>query len=88
MRTPETSETVRVETGVKQNDDVLVHYDPMIAKLVVWGSDRDEALRILRSKLCEYNVSWRILGEKYYNGYKKYYRYVILRMICFVGNRT
>nr|XP_050866201.1 methylcrotonoyl-CoA carboxylase subunit alpha, mitochondrial isoform X2 [Vespula vulgaris] len=57
LRTPETSETVRVETGVKQNDDVLVHYDPMIAKLVVWGSDRNEALRILRSKLCEYNVT-------------------------------
>ncbi|KAL2731083.1 hypothetical protein V1478_005496 [Vespula squamosa] len=56
LRTPETSETVRVETGVKQNDDVLVHYDPMIAKLVVWGSDRNEALRILRSKLSEYNV--------------------------------
>nr|KAF7396822.1 hypothetical protein H0235_016359 [Vespula pensylvanica] len=57
LRTPETSETVRVETGVRQNDDVLVHYDPMIAKLVVWGSDRNEALRILRSKLCEYNVT-------------------------------
>ncbi|KAK2583143.1 hypothetical protein KPH14_009167 [Odynerus spinipes] len=57
LRTPETSNTVRVETGVRQNDDVLVHYDPMIAKLVVWGFDRNEALRILRSKLCEYNVA-------------------------------
>ncbi|XP_047365479.1 methylcrotonoyl-CoA carboxylase subunit alpha, mitochondrial isoform X2 [Vespa velutina] len=57
LRTPETSENVRVETGVKENDDVLVHYDPMIAKLVVWGSDRNEALRILRSKLCEYNIT-------------------------------
>ncbi|XP_046836271.1 methylcrotonoyl-CoA carboxylase subunit alpha, mitochondrial isoform X2 [Vespa crabro] len=57
LRTPETSDNVRVETGVKENDDVLVHYDPMIAKLVVWGSDRNEALRILRSKLCEYNIA-------------------------------
>lgn len=57
LKTPEPSPTVRVETGVRQNDDVLVHYDPMIAKLVVWGNDRHEALRILRSKLCEYNVA-------------------------------
>ncbi|XP_014608603.1 PREDICTED: methylcrotonoyl-CoA carboxylase subunit alpha, mitochondrial [Polistes canadensis] len=57
LRIPETSETVRVETGVKENDDVLVHYDPMIAKLVVWGANRNEALRILRSKLSEYNVA-------------------------------
>lgn len=34
-----------------------VHYDPMIAKLVVWGKDRNEALNVLRSKLNEYNVS-------------------------------
>lgn len=34
-----------------------VHYDPMIAKLVVWGKDRMEALVKLRAKLLEYNVS-------------------------------
>lgn len=36
---------VRVETGVKEGDDVGVLYDPMIAKLVTWGRDRQEALR-------------------------------------------
>ena len=28
---------LRVETGVRTGDDVSVHYDPMISKLVVWG---------------------------------------------------
>ena len=42
--------------GVTQGDDVSVHYDPMIAKLVVWSSDRSSALRKLRSCLSEYNI--------------------------------
>ena len=47
---------VRIETGVRQGDEVSVHYDPMIAKLVVWGKDRDSALLKLRSCLSEYNI--------------------------------
>lgn len=57
LNTPEASETVRIETGVRQGDEVSVHYDPMIAKLVVWGPDRDSALRKLRQCLSQYNVS-------------------------------
>ncbi len=38
---------VRIETGVRQGDLVSVHYDPMIAKLVVWDRDRAAALRRL-----------------------------------------
>lgn len=55
--TPSVADNVRVETGVKENDQVSVHYDPMIAKLVVWERDRSSALRVLHSKLSEYNVS-------------------------------
>lgn len=47
---------VRIETGVRQGDEVSVHYDPMIAKLVVWGPDRDSALLKLHSCLSEYNI--------------------------------
>ncbi|XP_020288433.1 methylcrotonoyl-CoA carboxylase subunit alpha, mitochondrial [Pseudomyrmex gracilis] len=57
LKHPEAADNVRVETGVRQNDEVSVHYDPMIAKLVVWGKDRREALDILRSKLSEYNIA-------------------------------
>lgn len=57
LQTPEASTDVRIETGVRQGDQVSVHYDPMIAKLVVWGQDRSEALSKLTSKLLDYNVS-------------------------------
>lgn len=57
LKPPQTADNVRIETGVRQNDEVSVHYDPMIAKLVVWGKDRNEALNVLRSKLNEYNIA-------------------------------
>jgi 3-methylcrotonyl-CoA carboxylase alpha subunit len=41
----------RFETGFKENDEVTPFYDPMIAKLVTWGSDRDEA-RTKLAKAC------------------------------------
>ncbi|KAL1923581.1 uncharacterized protein VTP21DRAFT_8561 [Calcarisporiella thermophila] len=56
VRTPEASPTVRLETGFGQGDQISVHYDPMIAKLVVKGEDRTAALRILRKALGEYEV--------------------------------
>lgn len=46
-----------ISSGVRQGDEVSVHYDPMIAKLVVWGNNRSEALAKLKSKLVQYNVS-------------------------------
>ncbi|KAJ3178835.1 Methylcrotonoyl-CoA carboxylase subunit alpha, mitochondrial, partial [Irineochytrium annulatum] len=51
---PAASETVRVETGVRQGDEVSVHYDPMISKLVVKGENRTAALRVLRKALGEF----------------------------------
>lgn len=37
-------------------DEVTSFYDPMIAKLVVWGEDRTAALKRLRSSLLQYQV--------------------------------
>ncbi|CAG8482837.1 2959_t:CDS:10 [Paraglomus brasilianum] len=56
LRTPQPSTTVRIETGFDQGDQVNVYYDPMIAKLVVKGGDRAEALRALRNALDDYEV--------------------------------
>lgn len=46
-------------------DEVSAHYDPMIAKLVVWGEDRSAALKKLRYCLQQYNVrpsvTWSML---------------------------
>jgi len=54
---PEESEHVRVETGVRQGDEVSIYYDPMIAKLVVWGEDREIALKKLKNCLDKYHIS-------------------------------
>lgn len=56
MRPPSPTPTLRIETGVKQGDQVTVHYDPMICKLVVKGTDRNDALRKLRKALEEFEV--------------------------------
>ncbi|KAL4588146.1 hypothetical protein LXL04_001026 [Taraxacum kok-saghyz] len=51
------SETVRVETGVEEGDTVSMHYDPMIAKLVVWGENRTSALIKLKDSLSKFQVA-------------------------------
>ncbi|GAV78385.1 CPSase_L_chain domain-containing protein/Biotin_lipoyl domain-containing protein/Biotin_carb_C domain-containing protein/CPSase_L_D2 domain-containing protein [Cephalotus follicularis] len=51
------SSTVRVETGVEQGDTVSMHYDPMIAKLVVWGENRAAALVKLKDCLSKFQVA-------------------------------
>lgn len=57
LKTPQEVDCIlRVETGVRQGDEVSVYYDPMIAKLVVWAEDRTAALRRLRKALGEYQV--------------------------------
>ena len=49
---------MRVETGVGKGDTVSVFYDPMIAKLVVWGRDRSSALTKLVDSLTKFQVSF------------------------------
>uniref|UniRef100_UPI00358DFC84 methylcrotonoyl-CoA carboxylase subunit alpha, mitochondrial isoform X2 n=1 Tax=Myxine glutinosa TaxID=7769 RepID=UPI00358DFC84 len=56
LSTPPVNSHIRIETGVRQGDEVSVHYDPMIAKLVVWGDDRETALQRLCATLWDYNV--------------------------------
>jgi 3-methylcrotonyl-CoA carboxylase alpha subunit len=61
LRAPlEIDEVVRLDTGVREGDEVSVFYDPMIAKLIVWGDDRTEAARRMQSALAE----TAILGVK------------------------
>ncbi len=51
LRFPPTGPHVRVDTGIRQGDAVTVHYDPMIAKIIAWDSDRTTALRRLSAAL-------------------------------------
>ncbi|KAF5332532.1 hypothetical protein D9611_005124 [Ephemerocybe angulata] len=48
--------SLRIEQGFTQGAQIGVFYDPMIAKVVVHGRDRTEALRMLRKALDEYHV--------------------------------
>ncbi len=47
---------VRVESGLYRGYEVSLFYDPMIAKLVVWGETRAEAILRMRRALAEYRI--------------------------------
>jgi acetyl-CoA carboxylase biotin carboxylase subunit len=47
---------IRDDGGVTEGDEVSIHYDPMISKLVAWGRTRGEAIDRLRRALDEYAV--------------------------------
>ena len=47
---------VRVGSGVEERDTIPLDYDPMVAKIVAFGRDRDEALRRMRRALNETRV--------------------------------
>ena len=46
-----TGEGIRIDTGVAAGDEVSMHYDPMIAKLIVHGTDRERARQKLLDAL-------------------------------------
>ena len=47
---------VRVDSGVREGDAISPFYDPMIAKLIVWGADRTQALARLSQALGEFRI--------------------------------
>jgi acetyl-CoA carboxylase, biotin carboxylase subunit len=69
---------VRVDSGIRRGSAVTVYYDPLLAKLVCWDSDRGNTIKKILRALNEYNISGitnnvsfltRILGsEKFIKG--------------------
>lgn len=47
---------VRVDSGIRQGDSISPFYDPMIAKLIVWGVDREQAIARMRQALLETHI--------------------------------
>jgi len=47
---------VREDSGVYAGGEISVYYDPLIAKLVVWGANREEAIRRMHRALREYEI--------------------------------
>ncbi|HUO88880.1 MAG TPA: acetyl/propionyl/methylcrotonyl-CoA carboxylase subunit alpha [Rhizomicrobium sp.] len=56
LRAPATSEHLRIDTGVEQDDTITPFYDPMIAKLIVWDETRELAVRRLSAALSEFQI--------------------------------
>ncbi|QNU61748.1 acetyl/propionyl/methylcrotonyl-CoA carboxylase subunit alpha [Vreelandella titanicae] len=50
------ADQVRLDSGVESGDAVSMHYDPMLAKLIVHGADRDAALATLNRALAALDV--------------------------------
>ena len=50
---PEPTAATRIDTGVRSGDDIAVSYDPMIAKVIAHGADRDSAIAALDRLLSE-----------------------------------
>jgi len=48
---------VRVDSGVVSGSEISIYYDPIVAKLVVWGRDREEAIARTKRALAEYRIS-------------------------------
>ena len=57
LKPPSESSYVRVDTGVVEGDEVSIYYDPMIAKLIVWGTNRAQALARLTEALSNYRIA-------------------------------
>ena len=53
---PPASDTIRVDTGIKEGSEVSMFYDPMIAKLITYGDTRDEAIEEMHNALDQYYI--------------------------------
>jgi len=54
--TPEHSDNVRVDTGIREGSEVSMFYDPMIAKLITHGENRDEAIENMMNAIDQYVI--------------------------------
>ncbi|HUS17897.1 MAG TPA: acetyl-CoA carboxylase biotin carboxylase subunit [Chloroflexia bacterium] len=48
---------VRVDSAIYPGAEVSIYYDPMVAKLICWGSDRAQAVRRMQRALDEYGIA-------------------------------
>jgi len=47
---------IREDSGIEQGSEITIHYDPMFAKLIVWGMDRNDAIAKMKRALDEYRI--------------------------------
>ncbi len=57
LREPMANRYVRIDTGVRELDDISPFYDPMIAKLIVWDENRQQAISRMLNALQGYHIA-------------------------------
>lgn len=57
LKEPVASQYVRIDSGVRQHDEISNFYDPMIAKLITWDENRLRALQRMQTALTEYKIA-------------------------------
>ncbi len=57
LRPPAEEPHLRIDSGIAEGGEVSPYYDPMLAKLIVWGEDRGSAIRRLRRALGRYELA-------------------------------
>ncbi len=55
-RPPEEDDHVRGDAGVFEGGEVSMFYDPMVAKLITWGADREQAIAKMRVALDQFII--------------------------------
>jgi propionyl-CoA carboxylase alpha chain len=54
---PPSGPGVRVDAGVEEGEEIPIHYDPMVSKLVCWGPTREAAIARTERALAEYEIA-------------------------------
>jgi acetyl-CoA carboxylase biotin carboxylase subunit len=49
-------ENIRVDNGFEEGMDIPIYYDPMLSKLITYGSTREEAIELLIKAIDNYHV--------------------------------
>ena len=58
-------EGVRIDTGIRDGDSIAVEYDPLIAKVIAQGPDRETAIRRLHDALCELKLVGPVTNQAF-----------------------
>jgi len=76
FRPPQDDKHVRVDTGVYEGGEVSMYYDPMIAKLITWGADREEATSHMCAALDRFLIRGVSNNLSFLSALMKHPRYV------------
>lgn len=47
---------IRLDSGITLGSSISMHYDPMMAKLITWGKNRETAVQHMQNALCQYYI--------------------------------